>query len=467
MSGDGCSATCFIEPGWQCAGAGLACAPICSDGAVVGLEVCDDDNSESDDGCQLREVMSPLFVVSGGSLSALALSARNKPLVTSISTFNAVLLSCFDGTCSSAKLRSLDTSALFAPTVLAVAFTPAQTPLVVYATSTTQLLRVYSCSQADCSSGGLSLLSVAAGSSPSIGFNGALPVLAFVELSTQRLVVLSCADAACSTGSAQYPLGGQAVSSVTLLMGGAAPLLFFTTPDSFVLWSLACDNAACSGSAGLLTEVALDAVSAVATSTTSGLPVVAYRDLLTQGLVVLACGDAVCATSAAWAADRHALVGESMSIASGPGGNTIVVYYDVTSGLWKLAHCMGAGCGAFRSVRLLDSGLGNVPYAAVAFSPTLGQPPVILFGGVGRDDMRLFQCATPDCTGCMQAQTGWQCGNNTCRPVCGDGVVSLPRGKRGERGGRVGGGGGGGGASVLFLFCCGVGRLRRVIVVSL
>jgi cysteine-rich repeat protein len=49
--GDGCSATCMVETGWQCAGQPSLCTPVCGDGIRVGGEACDDGNTNSNDGC--------------------------------------------------------------------------------------------------------------------------------------------------------------------------------------------------------------------------------------------------------------------------------------------------------------------------------------------------------------------------------------------------------------------------------
>jgi fibro-slime domain-containing protein len=50
--GDGCSATCTVEPGWSCATVGAACvAAACGDGIVAGNEDCDDGNTKGADGC--------------------------------------------------------------------------------------------------------------------------------------------------------------------------------------------------------------------------------------------------------------------------------------------------------------------------------------------------------------------------------------------------------------------------------
>lgn len=50
-NGDGCSATCGIEPGRSCQGAPSTCASTCGNGALNGSEECDDGNGTNGDGC--------------------------------------------------------------------------------------------------------------------------------------------------------------------------------------------------------------------------------------------------------------------------------------------------------------------------------------------------------------------------------------------------------------------------------
>jgi cysteine-rich repeat protein len=51
-AGDGCDATCQVEPGWFCESPGAPCElPVCGDGRLTGLERCDDGNTEPGDGC--------------------------------------------------------------------------------------------------------------------------------------------------------------------------------------------------------------------------------------------------------------------------------------------------------------------------------------------------------------------------------------------------------------------------------
>ena len=53
ISGDGCSATCEIERGWECSGQPSNCSEqiVCGDGVVHESEQCDDQNTNSNDGC--------------------------------------------------------------------------------------------------------------------------------------------------------------------------------------------------------------------------------------------------------------------------------------------------------------------------------------------------------------------------------------------------------------------------------
>ncbi|MGV3619708.1 MAG: DUF4215 domain-containing protein, partial [Archangium sp.] len=52
MSGDGCSSTCQVEPGWVCTTVGVACvAERCGDGFIAGFEECDDGDTQGGDGC--------------------------------------------------------------------------------------------------------------------------------------------------------------------------------------------------------------------------------------------------------------------------------------------------------------------------------------------------------------------------------------------------------------------------------
>lgn len=50
-SGDGCSATCTEEDGFDCVGVPSVCTTTCGDGVTAGVEQCDDGNTVPNDGC--------------------------------------------------------------------------------------------------------------------------------------------------------------------------------------------------------------------------------------------------------------------------------------------------------------------------------------------------------------------------------------------------------------------------------
>ncbi len=62
VSGDGCSSTCQVEHGWQCPYPDVRCvAKTCGDGIVAGTEQCDDGNTVSGDGCSATCTLEPGF----------------------------------------------------------------------------------------------------------------------------------------------------------------------------------------------------------------------------------------------------------------------------------------------------------------------------------------------------------------------------------------------------------------------
>ena len=59
-SGDGCSAFCVVEPGYDCGASGTTCvAASCGDGIVASPEICDDRNVIAGDGCSATCTMEP------------------------------------------------------------------------------------------------------------------------------------------------------------------------------------------------------------------------------------------------------------------------------------------------------------------------------------------------------------------------------------------------------------------------
>ena len=68
-AGDGCSATCTVQPGYTCAGAPSVCTTTCGDGTLVGAETCDDGNAVAGDGCSSACAVEAGFICTGASPS--------------------------------------------------------------------------------------------------------------------------------------------------------------------------------------------------------------------------------------------------------------------------------------------------------------------------------------------------------------------------------------------------------------
>lgn len=65
-SGDGCSATCSVEPFFTCNNASPSkCVPVCGNGRFDGNEACDDGNSRSGDGCSASCIIESGFTCTG------------------------------------------------------------------------------------------------------------------------------------------------------------------------------------------------------------------------------------------------------------------------------------------------------------------------------------------------------------------------------------------------------------------
>ena len=71
VNGDGCSATCGVEPGFACTGGTFyhldTCSTVCGDGYRADLEICDDGNVVSGDGCSETCQIESGYICSDGS----------------------------------------------------------------------------------------------------------------------------------------------------------------------------------------------------------------------------------------------------------------------------------------------------------------------------------------------------------------------------------------------------------------
>lgn len=82
-SGDGCSATCFLELGWECTGSPSLCSIICGDGILIGDEECDDGETSSGDGCSNVCAIEEGFECNGEPSVCLGVGGGSMPTLSS------------------------------------------------------------------------------------------------------------------------------------------------------------------------------------------------------------------------------------------------------------------------------------------------------------------------------------------------------------------------------------------------
>ena len=70
---DGCSATCEVEPGFDCTGAPSACTSTCGDGIVASDEACDDGGQSDDDGCSTSCAIESGYTCAGAPSACTAI----------------------------------------------------------------------------------------------------------------------------------------------------------------------------------------------------------------------------------------------------------------------------------------------------------------------------------------------------------------------------------------------------------
>jgi cysteine-rich repeat protein len=86
-SGDGCSASCDVEPGYACSGAPSSCTNTCGDSVVDATETCDDGGLLDGDGCSATCQLQEAYTFTGTALGGASVSLRvNGQLVAIVTT---------------------------------------------------------------------------------------------------------------------------------------------------------------------------------------------------------------------------------------------------------------------------------------------------------------------------------------------------------------------------------------------
>lgn len=169
-----------------------------------------------------------------------------------------------------------------------------------------------------------------------------------------------------------------------------------------------------------------------------GFPAIAYMNWTTGDLLVARCRNVECSGNA-----TIRLVDSGLGQVFGPGPDIVIgaddlpllSYYDGNSNALKVAKCVDIECLLPASTRVMDNGPNGDSghHSAIAIRPD--GKPVIAYqrfatGGQGGGALRVIECTTPDCTGpyrivIVDARAGEQTGWDPDIVIGADGGVLI------------------------------------------
>jgi hypothetical protein len=298
--------------------------------------------------------------------SAIAVPADGRPVITYHDTTNSALMfiRCADAACSGVNTPvTLDNSGYSSGSTSAIAISSADGfPVISYNAQAVDafsptLLRVYKCSNADCTAGVSTDVDAPVGigvglqSSVAVPSDG-LPVISYYEAFDRNLRVAKCSTASCA-GSATVTLFDVAEDSggATSIAIGAdgLPVVAYTGGTNLAptIKVLKCAVAACTSGTVTLVDGSAVVSSPSMRVPADGLPVMSYRDLTNSRLKVVKCGNASCSTSNTFTViDGGPNVGSYHSLAVSPDGIPVIAYLEEVVDDLKVYKCANAFCRA-------------------------------------------------------------------------------------------------------------------------
>jgi hypothetical protein len=290
-------------------------------------------------------------------------------------------------------------------------------PVVSYSDKTNADLKVVHCNDVNCSGADESITSPVTTEALTSYFTSLVldasgyPVVAYTyndapPVGRKSFSVLHCNDVNCAGGdesNVEVVLGGfiDSESSIQLDSSGY-PVIAYYDDVSDDLHILHCNDANCAGADE--SDVAVDTAGTVGQLASlkldsSGYPVVSYYDTTNADLKILHCNDANCSggDESIVSVDTTGSVGSDSSLALDSSGYPVVSYYDVTNQDLKVLHCNDANCaGGDESIVTVDS-TGDVAEDTSIVLDSSGYPVISYFDDTN-NDLKLAHCDNANCT---------------------------------------------------------------------
>ena len=298
--------------------------------------------------------------------SSIVVPADGRPVISYHDVTNTALMfvRCANAACSGVNTPvTLDNTGFSSGLISSIAISSADGfPVISYGVQAVNagspnLLRVYKCSNADCTAGTATDVDAPVG--VSVGLQSSivvpadgLPVISYWEVLARNLRIAKCSTASCA-GVATITLFDVAEES-----GNSSSLAIGTDGLSVVAYTggvvgastikvLKCATATCASGTTTLVDSSANVTTPSMTVPADGLPIISYYDQTNTRLKTVKCGNASCSASNTFTVvDAGPNVGQGNSIAMSADGLPVIAYYDEIAGDLKVYKCANAFCRA-------------------------------------------------------------------------------------------------------------------------
>ncbi len=274
-------------------------------------------------------------------------------------------------------------------------------PIMSYRKQTGSDLRVFHCSDAECTDGTATTLYTTGDTgyetTIAIGDDG-LPRILFMDNGTD-LRFANCDNAACTTASFEVisndAVGGYHPSFV-IPEDGLPFIVSLTWGEDFPLMAFKCADADCTSSTATELTAGEDTMDISVAIGADGFPIISYYDYLTGELKFTDCDDDTCSINTSRVIDTTGNVGRYNEVQLGNDDLPFIAYYDATNGNVKAAHCANETCSS-ATITVVDSSADDV---GQNISMAIGDDgfPIMGYYNFTESEFKIAHCSNTACS---------------------------------------------------------------------